>query len=426
MMPDDRVLGRAAMDAIREAMADTPVLLLLGARQCGKSTLALQAAELWKANVVTLDDADVLRFAEQDPAGFLRSVAPVDRDGYGRAVIDEIQKAPGLFPAIKATVDRHRFPGRFLLTGSANVLSLPKLAESLAGRMEPIDLFPFSQGELEGRRDGFVDAVFQEDPASWDVTPADDIFARVEAGGFPEASRLRQGGRRRHWFQAYLRTMVERDIRDLSHIERSTQMHRVLGLLALRVGSTMNKAALAGDAGMPYSTLERYIGLLEAVFLVHSVPAWWTNSSSRLAKAPKPYLCDSGLLAAILGLDAAALQRDRNRFGAVLENFVFQELLKQCRWSQVRPELSFFRTARQLEVDFVLEDAQRRVIGIEVKAAASVQESDLRGLAHLRELAGDRFVRGIVLNLGERVTPVARDVLAMPVSALWQVGAKPL
>lgn len=423
---DDPILARAAETSIDEAMADTPVVLLLGARQCGKSTVALRIADRYGANVVTLDDPASLRFAEQDPTGFIQSIAEVRDDGYQRAVIDEVQKAPGLFPAIKASVDRHRHPGRFLLTGSANVMSLPKLAESLAGRMEPIDLYPLSQAELEGNRGGFVDSLFAESFDHEGIASPWDIFERVEAGGFPEPALRRTGSRRRQWFQSYLRTMVERDIQEISHIERSPQLHRVLSLLALRVGSATNKTSLANDAGLPQSTLSRYLELLQAVFFIQATPPWWTNTSSRLVKSPKHYFVDSGLMASLMGFDAAAMKADRTRFGGLLENFAANELLKQCRWGKVRPELSYFRTASQLEVDFVLEDPQRRVVGIEVKASSTVQESDLRGLRHLRELAGSRFVRGVILYLHDQVTAVDRDVLALPISALWRVGARPI
>jgi predicted AAA+ superfamily ATPase len=414
---------RTLENLLAEAMSDTPVVLLQGPRQCGKSTLAQSIAKRLDAKVLTFDDPGMLRFASEDPSGFLDTVAWVDGKAYQKVVLDEIQHVPELFLAIKAAVDRNRLPGRFLLTGSANVLTLPRLSESLAGRMEILDLYPFSQGELEGHRDGFVETLFQDDfkPEKWE--PDSDLIPRMVRGGFPEPALKRSGARLRSWFTSYARTLNERDVRDLANIERAPQLHRMLSLIAHRVASPLNKSGLASDTGVPFSTLERYFELLRSVFFVHLVPPWWTSASARLVRSPKAYVLDTGLLCALLQLDEGGLSANRDALGPVLENFVAGELLKQCRWSQAKRDLCYLRTARQYEVDFVIEEPSGSVVGVEVKAAATIQSSDLRGMRFLRDLAGDRFRRGIILCLAKEPSIVDRDVWALPVSALWRLGA---
>ena len=391
------------------------MVFLHGARQTGKSTLVQAVAETRRnSSYLTLDDAGTLAAATSDPAGF---IAGFD----GPLVIDEVQKAPGLFPAIKREVDRKRKPGRFLLTGSANVLLVPKVSESLAGRIEIIPLWPLSQGEIDGARETFVDALFAKAAPRGPDRPMtlSTLMDRVLRGGYPEASLTRGVTRRQDWFRSYISTILQRDIRDLSNIEGLTELPRLLALLAARVGSLVNFASIAGDLSIPQTTLKRYFALLEMTFIVQALPAWSSNVGKRLVKSRKLYLNDSGLLAHLLGAGKNSLRNDPKQAGPLLENFVVMELRKQASWSKTQPELFHFRTHIGREVDIVLEDRAGRVVGIEVKASATLGADDLKGLKALAELAGKRFHRGIVLYAGPDAIPFGSRIHALPVHALW-------
>ena len=402
---------------LERALADTPVVLVNGARQVGKTTLVRTIAN---RRYVNLDDATVLAAAQSDPAGFLAGLE-------GPVVLDEVQKAPELFPAIKAAVDGKRRAGRFLLTGSTDVMLLPRLSESLAGRMEVLGLRPFSQGELEGRREGFVDAVFARRMGS--SSPGDlsrrDLMERVVRGGYPEAQRRRSAARRTAWFGAYLTAIVQRDVRDLANIEGLSALPRLLGLLAARSAGTLNAADLSRAVALPLSTLKRYLALLSATFLVETVPAWSGNLGKRLVRAPRVYLSDSGLICSQLGLGVPRLAKEPGLFGPLLETFVMLELRKQLAWSRARPGLFHFRTQTGQEVDLVLEDPSGRLVGIEVKAGATARAEDFRGLRVLQEAVGSRFVRGIVLYTGPEPVSFGSRLVALPVESVWRLGAKP-
>jgi predicted AAA+ superfamily ATPase len=410
-----RMIRRNLTAPLLEALSDTPVVLLNGARQVGKSTLVQSLAEDHPAQYLTLDDATVLSAAAGDPAGFLAGlVDPV--------ILDEVQRAPGLFLAIKAAVDRDRRPGRYLLTGSADVFLLPRIAESLAGRMEVLTLWPLSQGEIEGVRETFVDALFA---ASFQPPPVSrldrgEILDRALLGGYPEMLERASEARRRAWFGSYTTTILQRDVRDLSNVEDLTSLPRLLSLLAARSATLLNYAELSRSSGLPASTLKRYFALLEATFLVRLLPAWSDNLSKRLVKSPKLLLSDTGLLAAALGLSRDRIDEDPQLAGRLLESFVILEVRKQATWSEIRPELYHYRTQTGQEVDLLLEDARGRVVGIEVKAAATVQERDVRTLLDLADILGKRFVRGVVLYTGERAVPFSEKVAALPMAALWQ------
>jgi predicted AAA+ superfamily ATPase len=403
------------MRAVSEALADTPVVLVHGPRQAGKSTLARTAAEaIGGYRFLNLDDAAPRALATEDPTFFIESLnAPV--------LIDEVQRVPEIFLPIKSSVDRDRRPGRFLLTGSSNVLALPKLADSLAGRMAIVDLLPFSQAEIESHESGLLDGLFAEGPLAFDGDGAKDLMSRIVKGGFPEASLRTAASRREAWFESYIRTLLDRDVRDLANIEGLTQLPRVLRLLASRAGSTLNVASLSRDTGIPNTSLHRYLDLLKAVFLVHHVPVWSNNRGARLTKAPKSYLVDTGLLCFLDNCDQAAMEGDRNRLGPVMENFVALELLKLASVHPRRPVLHHLRTVKQLEVDFVLEGRGGDVVGIEVKAASTVRPEDADGLKFLKELAGEDFRRGVVLYTGRETLPLARDIWALPIDALWRM-----
>ncbi len=409
------MLDRHATRPLLVGLRDTPVVYLQGARQTGKSTLVRAVARLQHpASYLTLDTAAVLAAAVHDPEGF---VAALDRP----VVIDEAQRAPGLALAIKAAVDADRRPGQFLLTGSASVMSIPKMSDSLAGRMELHTLWPFSQGELSGTRETFVDRLFAAKRATLETEPETDssLLDRICKGGYPEIHARRNDARRQAWFDSYIDAILQRDVRDLANIERLSEIPRLLALLASRAGQLVNVADLARTLAIPATTLKRYMALMEMTFLVRLLPAWFSNVGKRLAKAPKLLLVDTGLLTHLIEVNADRLRRDRTLLGHVLENFVAMELVKQIGWSEHRCKLFHFRTETGAEVDLVLEDRAGRLVGIDVKCAASLQKRDFRGLEALAELSGRRFVRGAILYTGATVFPFGRDLHALPISQLW-------
>lgn len=417
------MIRRHITDYLLQALHDTPVVLVNGARQTGKSTL-VQSPEValpQGRQYLTFDDPGVLAAAKRDPKGFISGLTtPV--------TLDEIQRAPELFPSIKVAVDRWRDPGRFLLTGSANVLLLPSLSESLAGRMEVLTLWPFSQGEKMGTREGFIDTSFSAHH-KWaggkaQANPRDKLFRTVLAGGYPPVAEREAGARREAWFRSYLMTILQRDVRDIANIADLTAIPQVLQLTASRVGGLLNFADLSRGLGLPQTTLKRYFALLKTTFLVELLPAWSRNLGQRVIHSPKVYLNDTGLLAHVLGLTVERLVTEVGLVGGVLENFALMELKKQSAWSQTHPQLYYWRTASGHEVDIVLEDSAGRLVGVKVKASATLGANDVRGLQTLARAAGKRWIRGIVLYTGTEVVPFARDLHAMPLSFLWMADWK--
>lgn len=415
------MLERNAAVAIRAALGDTPVVLLNGPRQSGKSTLAQSlAGALPGARYVSLDEPAAVGAARNDPSSF---VAGQD----GTLIIDEVQRAPDLFVAIKASVDRDRRPGRFILTGSSNIFLVPRISESLAGRMEIVPLWPFSQGELEGVREGFIDAVFSKAPLPFMPGSGDqaELRGRLFAGGFPEA-RLRQApSRRSAWFDSFVATVLQRDIRDIANLEGLAELPRLLMLLAARTGNLVNSAELSRTTTIPRTTLLRYLVALEAVYLYQPLRAYAANTSDRLTRHPKVHLCDPGLVAHLTELATERLERDLTPLGPLLENFAVMELRKQSGWSDTHVSMMHFRHHDGGEVDIVLEDRAGRIVGVEVKASASLHPRDWRGLKRLQELAGEKFHRGVILYAGREALPLGDRLFALPVEALWRLGARP-
>lgn len=407
------MVQRTIAHAIRSAMEDTPVVLLNGARQTGKTTLARSIAEDSGADYFTLDDSATLSLIAGDPSGFIRNLR-------GPVVLDEIQRVPDLFSAIKISVDKNRRPGRFLLTGSANVMTLPRLSDSLAGRMEIIPLFPFSAGELAGTREGFISRLFGGTLANAKLTGAqEDLAARLTRGGYPEAVQRNAAGRRSAWFASYISTILQRDVRDLARVDALHTLPNLLKLLAARTSGLLNLADIGRDARLPHTTLTRYLALLETVFLVHRLPAWSPNVGKRLVKAPKLHLVDTGLACHLIGANAGRFNDDRALLGHMMETFVVGELRKQLSWADPRTSLCHFRTATGSEVDVVLEQADGSVAGVEIKAGATVGASDFAALQALRDQLGKRFRTGVVLYLGDGLVPFGDKLWLAPVSALW-------
>jgi predicted AAA+ superfamily ATPase len=401
---------RLLASRIREALSDTPVVLINGPRQCGKTTLVQWHGE--DIPYFTLDDDNLLSAVRADPAGFIRRI--------DRAVIDEVQHAPELLRAIKRSVDQDRRPGRFILTGSANLLAVPQVSDSLAGRMEILTLLPLMQAEIERRENRFLEYALDQNWPSHSVSypSGTNLIDRVLSGGYPEMLSRPTETRRVAWARAYLKALMERDVRDLGAIERLGDMPRLLAVLAQFSGQLVNFAQLGGQLGMDSKTAQKYLGILENLFLIKRVSPWSGNELSRLVKTPKLHFLDAGLQAALLRLSPTLATVDRTRFGATLESWVCGELAKTLSLTPEPWQLFHYRDKDQVEVDFVLESPDRQLIGIEVKAAVSVTPNDFRGLKKLRAQTGEKFVSGIVLHDGEQVLPFGQGLWAVPLLML--------
>lgn len=409
------IIRRGIRPRIEEALADTRILVIQGARQVGKSTLAGQVHGPNPGVAVTLDDRESYDFARADPAAF------VTQAGDRMLIIDELQRVPELVLALKATVDRDRRPGRFLVTGSANILDLSTTQESLAGRAERVELYPFSHRELAAVSGSFIDTVLSGDLLLDHRGELDraGYLGIARAGGYPEALARATERRRDDWYASYLTQVVQRDAVDISGLQRLADLPRLLRLIAARMGSTMVWAGLAADAGIPRRTLDPYVALLGTLYLTHTLPAWAVNLTAREVKQPKVFPVDSGLAASLLGVSDAIAAPGAALAGPMLECFVVGELRRQLGWADTRATLHHYRDSRGVEVDVVVEAADGRVVGVEIKAAATVTTKDVRGLATLRERLGERFVAGYVLHTGSRATAVGDRISAVPIDALW-------
>lgn len=397
----------------REALADTPAILIVGPRQAGKSTLVADlVGDLMPS--VTLDDASVLDAATRDPTGWLAAFP-------GAVAIDEIQKAPALLPAIKARIDRRRAPGQYVLTGSSDVLTLPRVSESLAGRVEVLPLWSLAQIEIAGSDapSAVIASAFSPrlDLPSRRPTRTAPWRERAIVGGYPEVVARPRPARRAAWFESYISTVLARDVRDVADIAGISTLPRILRLVASRSGATLNVADLARAVEMPQTTLRRHLALLEAIFLIHSIPPWHANLGKRLVKAPKVYISDSGLLAHLLGIEQA--DEPSVHDGALCEALAVFEIIKQCTALDRPPRIFHFRSHEGHEVDLVLEDAKGHIVGVEIKATATPTGHDARGLRLLRDALGRRFVRGIVLHGGTGVTAFDEQITAVPLTLLF-------
>lgn len=392
------------------ALNDSPVVLVNGARQTGKSTLIQDLGR--DATYYTFDDPAVLAAVQADPFGFINALK-------GAVCLDEVQRAPGVFLAIKAAVDRDRTSGRFLLTGSANVLLLPQIADSLAGRMEVLNLWPLAQSEIERQPLSVIDRLFDGRLPDKYHFERQDFIVRLSRGGYPEALSRASERRREAWFDSYLHTILLRDVRDLAQIDGLTEMPRLMQLLGARSGGLLNAAELSRSTGIPQTTLKRYLTLLETLFLVRQVPAWSSNLGKRLQKSPKLFVTDYGLMAHLQGLSESGIASGLGLPGNLVEGFVHAELAKHQSWSDLRTQLMHYRTSTGVEVDFVLENRRGDLIGIEVKAAATITSKDFNGLRHLRETTPQQFKRGVVFYTGEQVVPFDEHLVAVPLAMFW-------
>jgi uncharacterized protein len=404
---------RFAESGLREALAESPVVLLHGPRQSGKTTLAQDVGRRLGYAYFTFDSDVTRAAAEADPAGFVDGLP-------AHVILDEVQRVPELFTSLKLAVDRDRRPGRFLLTGSSNVLLLPRLADSLAGRMDVLRLHPLAQCEIARRKPQFLSTLFD---ARFKVRPAerlgDALFERIAAGGYPPALARRTSRSRASWYQGYIESLVQRDVRELARISALDAMPRLLAIAASQTARLFNRSELAAPLQLSRPTVRDYVTLLERVFMLETLPPWHTNRLSRLVKTPKLHLADTGLACALLGATAAALKDDRDLLGQLLETFVFQELRRQGTWLDDPASFFHFRDKDGYEVDIVVE-CGRKLAGVEVKAGATVREADFRGLRKLRDGAGSRFAAGAILYDGGATASFGGGMFAVPIRALWE------
>ncbi len=418
----DALYSRNAASGVTAAMADTPVVVVVGPRQCGKSTLVQHLMEGRGGTYASLDDAGRRAAANADPTSFVEEAElPF--------AIDEFQKAPALLDAIKHRVDRARRDGArpagmFILTGSANVWATLAISESLTGRAERIQLWPLSQGELVGRRERFLDGLLEGQVPRLEgcTVGRAAVSERVTVGGYPEMLARTDPQRRARWARNYVDMIVERDARDLTERGRYLdELPRLLDLVAARVGSLLETTAMGNSIGLKKDTVRRYLTLLELLYLVNRAPAWSRNFGQRLVKSPKLWMPDTGLACELLGYSRQRFETDETAMaGALFENFVAGEIGKQATWSDVAIRLHHFRTAGGREVDILVEAADGRVAGLEVKLGASPTIGDFSGLAYLRDKLGDRFVSGAVVGTGAETIPFGDRLWSIPVSGLWE------
>lgn len=398
---------------------------MVGARQAGKSTLARQLMrEVPTARERRLDEPGQLAAARADPVGFVRHE--------GLLVVDEVQRAPELLLPIKAIVDHDSRPGQFLLTGSARLLGLRSLPDALVGRTETIELWPFSQGEIDRTPDSFVEdvfgshepgGIFSQFESSADPV-ADTMIGRVVRGGFPEAV-ARAEGRRRRFFAASINDLVDRDVVQLAKIARRDDLHRLLGVLAARTAQPLPVNGLAQELGLAGTTATRYVSLLEEVFLIKRLPAFSPAGATRATRQQKLIFVDTGIATYLRGLGTTRLARDRVLLGPLVENLLLGELARQVALSDDVLSLRHYRTRDGAEVDAVIDHADGRVLGVEVKAAETVRAEDFRHLRHLQGRLGDRMLLGVVLHLGQTVASFGPGLWALPADVVWR-GAPPV
>jgi uncharacterized protein len=410
---DAALFPRYARPLLTEALTDTRVVMLMGARQVGKSTLAEEiVAQDPLRERLTLDDKTTRDAATSDPTGF---IAGLD----GPVLIDEVQRAPDLLLAIKDAVDRDQRPGRFLLTGSANILTAPKVRDALTGRIETVELWPLAQAEIERSHTNIVDALFAAEPPQISGAPVGRaaFVERVASGGYPEARR-RVGRRRVAWFDSYVSTTLERDLRDITDAHKLEHVPRLLRLLASQAANIYNANSVARSLGVDPKTIQAYTRLLETVFVVRRMPAWRPGLGRREVHAPKVYIADSGLLSNLMGADEERIANDDQITGKVFENFVAIEVAKHLSWAQTRTRQYHYRDDHD-EVDIVLESRSGSLAVVEVKASATISARDTRPLSKLRDRRGTSFRAGFIVYTGDRTIPLSDRIWAVPVSGLW-------
>lgn len=408
--------SRFTEQTIQEALTDSPVVLIHGSRQSGKTTLAKRIGEPLGYHYISFDDANQLNAAQSDPVGFVRDLPNL-------CILDEVQRVPQIFTAIKAVVDSNRTAGRFILTGSANILLLPTLSDSLAGRMEIIHLRPLAQAEITHRSaTTFFDELFEEKPRAsfnqhrlWRLGA--ELSRVVTAGGYPPAILRSNSKRRAVWYRDYVNTVIQRDVQDIAAIQNLSVLPRLLEVAACQSARLFNASELAAPFALSRPTINHYLGLLEQLFIIEQVQPWHTNRLSRAVKTPKLHFLDTGLACSLLGLDAETLYQDRTIWGQMLETFTLQELRKHADAYHEPLKFYHFRNKDKVEVDIVIERG-RSIYGFEVKSASTVLESDFKGLRKLQHSCPENFAMGVLFYDGDAILPFGNGFYAIPISVL--------
>lgn len=406
--------SRNAKKRVITALKDTPVVMVAGPRQCGKTTLVKQIMPQ-DSVYVTLDDVNQLAFAKSDPLGFVRNFD--DRC----VIIDEVQRVPELFLPIKQSIDESRLPGRFLLTGSANAMALPKVADSLAGRLEVVSLLPLAECEIQGKSSHFLEKILAgQVPETKQIRIREQLIDKVLAGGFPEALLRKEASRRVSWFNQYILSIVQKDMKDLGQIDNLDVMPRLIQMICNQVGSLVNYTEVGNALGLSRQTVSRYLQLLEQLFIFQELPPWSRNDNKRLIRTPKVHLVDSGLLCALRRINAEKIHRDPKLFGNLLESYVLCELHRLASWYDEPLYFSHYRDKDQVEVDIVIETMSGDVIGVEVKSSATLKNNSFQGLQRLKKAAGKKFLMGVLLYDGEYSNVIEENLIAAPLGVLWE------
>ena len=406
---------RFTKEPLLEALQDTPVVLIHGSRQCGKTTLAQSIGDQQGYHYITLDDDNQLQAAKYDPVGFIQGLPD-------KVILDEIQRAPELFTSIKASVDKNRIPGRFILTGSANVLLLPQLADSLAGRMEIIHLRPLAGSEIANIKPNLIQQLFNADFGNNVNTNeysrlGESLADYICKGGYPAAITRSSDKRRKVWYRDYITSILQRDIKDISNIKNLEILPKLLALSASQTARLFNASDLAAPFGISRPTIRDYLALLEQIFLIEQLQPWHSNRLSRLIKTPKMHMTDTGLACSLMGINNQGLWQDKALLGQLLETFIYQELRKYADWHDEALSFFHFRNKDKVEVDIIIEQ-NRKLVGIEIKAAATITTSDFKGLRKLQDATAEQFAAGVVFYDGENILPFGEKLFALPISML--------
>lgn len=398
------------------ALKHRPVVYIQGGRQTGKSTLARTLINKnYKADYIPLDDLAVLAIVKNDPKGFLNNYP-------GNLIIDEVQMAPDLLIAIKHLVDNDRRPGKFVLTGSSNLFTLPKISESLAGRVDIYRLLPLSQSEIEGNKFHLVDELFKGRTKSlFEIKGKGkkQIITRIIRGGFPEIVTNRNVSLTARWFNSYVTTLLQRDVRDIASIDNLEVFPQILGILASRSGGLTNFADISRETSVPQTTLKRYISILRMAFIIEMVPSWSNKMEQRFVKSPKIFFNDTGLLSYLSGFTEKRLETDSKALGMAMENFVFAELVKLHSYSDNFFTIYHYRTHLDEEIDFILERNDGRSIAIEVKSSETIKPDMAKNIKVFQGKYPEKFLSGIVFYTGKQVLPIGEKIFALPIDALW-------
>lgn len=405
---------RLIENKIQLALTDTPVVFLMGPRQAGKTTIAKHLGnENWM--YLSFDDVEQMLFVKADPVGFIRNL-PADKS----IALDEIQRLPELFISIKQSVDENRRPGRFLLTGSANALLLPTLADSLAGRMELIKINTLSESEIINKPVTFLPQLLQgKAPTTNDIRVRHYLIERIVKGCYPEPIQRQNEQRVAAWYNNYIQTLIQKDIRDLGHIEHHSTMTKLIEVLMLYSGKLLNFSELSAKVGLNRVTTQKYVNLLEQLFLIDPLPAWHANQYKRLIKTSKVHIVDTGLICAMRDINQAYLANNPDILGALLETFVVNEIKKQANFLNDRLKFYHYRDKDKVEVDLIIENSLGELIAIEIKASSTIVQHDLTGLKKFANIAQDKLKIGILLYDGDHTSAFGDKLFAVPIAALW-------